>query len=111
MESSTLLRPILFRSSALPEPGENFARVKVGREDGIEHLCDRAVVDHKGQSLDQRPARNLHRGKSQGTREFEALVGEDRESQPESPGQLRLISRVLRRQSEDARSGSFEVRV
>jgi hypothetical protein len=95
-------------AGVLLQPGEHVAGVSVGREDRIEDFGDAAVVDHHGQTLDQRQACHLHGGKAQHVGERQLLVREQREGQVETLGRFALIGAVLARQAEHACGAGFE---
>src|SRR6478672_9925713 len=77
------------------EPGDYLLGVLVRREHGVEYLRDDAVVDDQRHTFEQRHAGGRERRQPDRTRQFETLVGQDREWQMQPLDRFTLVGGVL----------------
>ena len=83
------------------EPGDDIARIPVGRKNGVKDVLYFPVLDHESQALMQRHPARLECWQGKGSRKAEVFVRENRERQVQPFRSLALISRILSGKTEE----------
>src|SRR5689334_10247890 len=81
------------------KPGNDVGSVLVGRENRIEHLGDRAVVDDQCHALEQGHSRHGECRKLERLGQHELVVRQNGEGQMQAARRLTLVAGILRRQA------------
>jgi hypothetical protein len=82
------------------QPIDHVARTPIRREHRVEDVLDRAVVEHKGETLQERHPAGLEGGQTHRRRQLKTLVRQDGERQVQALRRLALVVGVLGGQAE-----------